>query len=180
MVLNALDPWVRIQILVQCQLEHRAGSVPRNDDCAREEVHPDLVPPLTVRGDHLVLVGNPVPVPPEEGRGIVDAKDIDVLDFEPGVLDLRHDPRERARSISCGEDPTVDIESPICGNTKLVCVPRGNTIRGLAKQGPRIASWDGNPRPGTRRCHCRPRDRKPVARMHHNGGHRHAIRVSSI
>ena len=174
MVPDALDPWVRVQILVQCQLEHRPGSVPRNDDCARDEVHPDLVPPLSVRSDHLVLVGNPVPVPPEEGRGVVDAEDVDVLDFKPDVLDLRYDPRERARSITCGEDPTVDIESPTCDNAGLVRVLRGNMFRRLARQDPQIASWGGNPRPGTRRCRCRPRDRKPDARMHHNGGHQHA------
>ena len=95
MVLDAFNPRIGIQVLVQRQLEHRTPSVSCDDDRASEEVHPDPVPPLSVRRYHSVLVGYPVIVPPEECGGVMNAKNVSVLHFEPSVFDLSHDPRER-------------------------------------------------------------------------------------
>lgn len=112
MVLHTLNSRVRIQILMQRQLEHRTPPVPRNDNRAHEEVCPNPVPLLSVRFDHVVLVGDPVIVPPEESSGVMDAEDVDVLDFEPSTFDLGYDPRESARGVSTGEDPSVHVETP--------------------------------------------------------------------
>lgn len=45
--------------------------------------------PLAILGDDLVLVGNPVLVPSVNGGRVVDAQDIDRLDFKVGVFKLR-------------------------------------------------------------------------------------------
>ena len=177
MVLDPLDPRIRVQILMQRQLEYRTPSVPRDDDRAGEEIHPNPVPLLSVRFDHPGLIGHPVPVPPEESGGVVDAQDIDVLHLESGVFDLGDDPRETARGICSGEDPTVHVETPAGCDTKGQFVPmRRNRAfcKWLTKRDPRIASWGGTLRLGIRKCHYRLRGHKPDARKQHSGEHRHA------
>ena len=81
---------------MQRQLEDGTPSVPGDDYGAGEEIDPNPVPLLAVGIDDPGLVGHPVGVPAEESGGVMDAEDVDVLDFEPGVFDLGGDPGERA------------------------------------------------------------------------------------
>lgn len=64
------------------------GDVPRCDYRVGQEEDPNSVPPLTVLGDNLVLVANPVQVPPVQSSRVVDSENIDTPDLEVGVLEL--------------------------------------------------------------------------------------------
>ena len=85
---NSLHPRVRVQVLVQRDLEQARAPLPARNDAPREEEGPDAEPALAVLGEHLLLVRQPVLVPAPEGRGVVATEDVDGLDFEAwrGVL----------------------------------------------------------------------------------------------
>jgi len=53
-----------------------------------QKVDPDSVGPLAVLGDGLLLVANPVQVPPVDSGRIMDSKDVDGPDFKVGVFEL--------------------------------------------------------------------------------------------
>ena len=81
---HTLNPRVRVQTLMRRQLEHRTPSVPRNR--AHEEIRPTPVPPLSVRFDLFVFVGDPAIVPLEESSGVMEpGMYVGGLDSEPGV-----------------------------------------------------------------------------------------------
>lgn len=130
---DAKNTRVRVQVLVQRQLEHRRATMavieiwliseshmlhagwsnaPSNEDRVRKEEDPDAVPPLAVRLEDLLLVGHPVLVPAEDSCRVVDTKHIDVLDFEASGLDLADNPTKRARRIRTREDVLVHEETP--------------------------------------------------------------------
>lgn len=86
--------------------------VPRDDGGICKEEDPDAVPALAVRLEDLVLVGDPVEVPPVERGRVMNAEDINVLDLEASRLQLVDDPAEGARGISAGEDIFVHEKTP--------------------------------------------------------------------
>lgn len=174
---DILDSVVRVQVLVQRDLEHRGTSLSRSDDGRSEEVEPDLVdethddesvsgvrvgarekergrqenaysvPTFTVLGENLVLVHDPVLVPTVKSsrvcyekpsslsvfrscpgtqittglgkvrgrfrvRHTVYTENINVRDFEPGLLETTDNPVESARSVSSRENVLVHEQSP--------------------------------------------------------------------
>ena len=112
MVLNALNPMVRVQVLVQRNLEDRCATLSAGDSGRGQEVVPGPEPLLTVLGQNLLLVSEPVLVPAVEGGRVVDTEDVDVFDFETGGLELGDDPAERARGVGTGEDVFVHEKTP--------------------------------------------------------------------
>jgi hypothetical protein len=56
MVWHTHDSVVRIQVLVQRELEHARTPIAAGDDRSREEEHPDTVPAVAVLGDDGLLV----------------------------------------------------------------------------------------------------------------------------
>jgi hypothetical protein len=57
-------------------------------DRVGEEEDPDPVPPLSVLGNDLVLVADPVQVPPMDRGRVVHAKNVDASNLEVGVFKL--------------------------------------------------------------------------------------------
>lgn len=64
------------------------SEIPNSHDRVGQKVDPDPVPPDAVLLDDLILVGNPVEVPPVESSRVVDAKHVDRLDFKVGSFEL--------------------------------------------------------------------------------------------
>jgi hypothetical protein len=77
-----------IRVSLRYPRQSMQGDVPRCDDRVGQEEDPDSVPPLTVLGDNLVLVANPVQVPPVQSSRVVNSEDIDTPDLEIGVFEL--------------------------------------------------------------------------------------------
>lgn len=57
-------------------------------DRVGEEEDPDPVPPLSVLGNDLVLIADPVQVPPMNRGRVVHAKNVDASNLEVGVFKL--------------------------------------------------------------------------------------------
>lgn len=129
MVLHIVDAVVRVQVLVQSNLENGSrslsvghGSVserivkrvdlPAGNGSRRQEVRPSPEPFLAVLGENVVLVAEPVLVPPPESGRVVNAEDVNVLDLEPCVFHCLEVPVQRARSISAREHIFVHEETP--------------------------------------------------------------------
>lgn len=87
--------------------------LPGDDSSPSKEEHPNTVPPLAISFQDLLLVRDPVLVPTEDGSTIVDAENIDVLDFKTGRLKLLDDPAERAGSIGTRENVFVHEKTPV-------------------------------------------------------------------
>ena len=73
---------------------------------------PDPEPPFAVLLSHLILVTDPILVPPEDGSRVVDTKDVNILYFETSCLELGNDPAKRAGSIGAREDVFIHEEAP--------------------------------------------------------------------
>lgn len=73
---HALDALERVEILVERDLEDGRAALTRGDGGRGEEVGPDAEPAVAVLGQDLLLVGDPVLVPPEDGGRVVDAEDL--------------------------------------------------------------------------------------------------------
>jgi hypothetical protein len=69
---------------------------PADDGRICQEEDPDPVPSLAILEDDLLLVANPVEVPSVDSGGVVDPKDIDVLDLEASTFQLIDNPAQRA------------------------------------------------------------------------------------
>ena len=95
-----------------CQPGDGIVNLPGDDGGPREEEDPDAVPAFSVRCNDFVLVRDPVLVPAIDSSGVVNAKDVDALDFEAGGLDLVDDPAKRAGSVGSREDVFVHEETP--------------------------------------------------------------------
>jgi len=54
----------------------------------RKEKHPDPIPSFTISFDHTVLVGEPILVPAIDSSRVVNAEDVNVLDFEASTFKL--------------------------------------------------------------------------------------------
>ena len=96
-----------VQVLVAGDLEDRRASLASDNDGVGKEVRPDTEPPDAVLGHNLLLVREPVEVPPVDGGRVVDAEDVDRLDLKVGRLELRDDPSEGERGVRTGEDVLV-------------------------------------------------------------------------
>jgi hypothetical protein len=112
MVRHTHDPMVRIQVLVQRELEHTGTATAADDDRPREEEHPDAVPAFAVLGNDRLPVRHPVLVPPVDRCAVVYAEDVDVLHLEADGFELVDDPAERAGGVGTGEDVFVHEETP--------------------------------------------------------------------
>lgn len=87
-VLDALDTMVRVQVLVKRDLEDGGTTLATDDDAVGEEEDPNPVPLLAVGLDDVLLIANPVLVPPVDSGGVVDAKDVNILNLETSALKL--------------------------------------------------------------------------------------------
>ena len=99
MVLNTLDTMIRVQVLVQGNLEDRCATLSTSDSRRSQEVVPGPEPLFTVLGENLVLVAEPVLVPAVESSAVVHTEDVDVLDFKASGFKLADDPSERAGGV---------------------------------------------------------------------------------
>ena len=70
------------------------------------------VPSLSVLGSDLVLVCEPVTVPPPEGSRVVYTNCVDHLDFKASGLESVDNESERSRSVSTWEDILVHEKTP--------------------------------------------------------------------
>ena len=149
---DAEDARVRVQVLVERELEDRRPALPINtkgtqivsqhartgrmlhvpsdDGRIREEEDPDPIPALAVRLDHFLPVPDPVLVPPPDCRRVVHTEHVDVLHLEPGRLDLGHDPPERARRVRAREDVLVHEQAP----DEVLVLPRRAEARDLEQE----------------------------------------------
>lgn len=102
-----------IDILDQRDLEASGTALAGDDGGIGEEVLPDTVPPDTILGLDLVLVGEPIAVPsPQSGR-VVDADSIDALDLEAGAFKRVDNEAQGSRGIGAGEDIFVHEQTPL-------------------------------------------------------------------
>jgi hypothetical protein len=69
-------------------------------------------PAVAVLGLDLVLVAEPVAVPPPQSSRVVDADGVDHLDLEAGTLESVDDEAEGSRGVGAGEDVFVHEETP--------------------------------------------------------------------
>ena len=106
----------------------RGCDEPGNDSGPSQKEHPYAVPALPIGSDDLVFVGHPVLVPAPDGSGIVDTKNVDILDLKAIILELKssqqydtsertganlaNDPVQSARGISTREDIFVHEQAP--------------------------------------------------------------------
>lgn len=90
MTFDTLNAMEGIQVFVKRNLEDRGTTLSADDDTVRKEERPDPIPPLAVSLDDSLLIANPVLVPAIDGGRIVNTKDVNVLDFKAGTLEL-HD-----------------------------------------------------------------------------------------
>lgn len=110
--MDTLDAVDGIEVLDQDNLEARGGSLARGNGGNGQEVLPDAVPADPVLGDNLLLVADPVAVPPPQSGRVVDADCVDALDFETGAFKLVDDPAQRRGGVGTGEDVLVHEETP--------------------------------------------------------------------
>ena len=88
MVPHTVDPMVRIQIFMKCELEDRCTPLSTDNHTIRQEKHPDPVPSFTVGFDHVVLVVDPVLVPAIDSGRVVNAEDVNILNFKASAFEL--------------------------------------------------------------------------------------------
>ena len=62
--------------------------MPARDNAIRKEEWPDSEPSVTVLGNDIVLVTDPVFVPTVDGSRVMDTKNVNILDFEASSLEL--------------------------------------------------------------------------------------------
>ena len=124
-------PWLQRRHFFSCaQAAINQIYIPRDDGRVRKEEDPDAVPTLAVDLDHLVLVADPVPVPAPDGRRVVHAEDIDILNLEASCLHLVDDPAEGTRGVRTGEDVLVHEEAP----NEILILPRGTDTGDLENE----------------------------------------------
>jgi hypothetical protein len=109
---NAIDTVHGIEVLNAGDLEAGGGTLARSDRGVGKEVLPDTEPAGAVLGVDLVLVAQPVAVPPPESGGVVNTDSISHLDLEAGTLEGVDDEAEGSRSVSTGEDVFVHEQTP--------------------------------------------------------------------
>lgn len=85
---DALNSVISIQVLVHGDLEDRGRPLTSGNDRVGQKVDPNSVPSFAILGNDLVLVGQPVEVPPVNGGRVVDTEDVDAPDLKVGVLEL--------------------------------------------------------------------------------------------
>ena len=88
MVPHTVDPMIRIQIFMKRKLEDGGTPLSTNNHTIRQEKYPDPIPSFTVRFDHVVLVIDPVLVPAIDSGRVVNAEDVNILDFEASAFEL--------------------------------------------------------------------------------------------
>jgi hypothetical protein len=86
------DARISIEVLVQRELEDGRATVASNKDRPSEEEGPDSVPPLAILRNYLLTIGEPVIIPVKYCSRIVHAKDVHILDFEPGCFKVLYHP----------------------------------------------------------------------------------------
>lgn len=87
-VLDTIDTVICIQVLVEGNLEDGGTPLTANNGAVGKEEDPDSVPLLSIGFDNVLLVADPVQVPPVDGSGVVDTEDIDVLNFKTSPFEL--------------------------------------------------------------------------------------------
>lgn len=58
--------------------------LPAANNTPSKEKGPDSVPPVAIGRDNLIMMRDPVLIPPLNGGRVVDTEDINILDFEVG------------------------------------------------------------------------------------------------
>lgn len=101
-----------VEVLVKSDLENGRRSLASNNHAVGEEVRPDAVPAGAVLGGHLVLVGDPVLVPPVDGGRVVNTENIGRLDLKARALELVDNPAEVEGRVRTGEHILVHENAP--------------------------------------------------------------------
>lgn len=70
------------------------------------------VPSLSILGDDLVLVADPVAIPSPQGSRVVNTDSVETLDFKTGTFQLIDDESERSASVGTREDVLVHEQTP--------------------------------------------------------------------
>ena len=109
---DTIDTVDGIEVFDAGDLEASGGTLAGRDRGIGKEVLPDAEPASTILGVDLVLVAEPVAVPPPEGGGVVNTNSIDHLDLETSTLKSVDDEAQRSRSVGTGEDVFVHEQTP--------------------------------------------------------------------
>ena len=91
-VWHAEDAMISVKVLVQRELENRRAAMAGNNNRPSKEEGPGAEPALTILGNYLFTVGEPVVIPVEDRGRIVDAKDVYILYFKASCLEVAYDP----------------------------------------------------------------------------------------
>lgn len=130
-ILDTFNPVICVQVLVEGDLEYGSTPLTADDGAVGKEEDPDSVPLLAVGFDYILLVFDPVLIPPVDSSGVVNAEDINVFDFKTCPFQLwivshvcsvfvikmtclADDPTKRTGSIRTREDVLVHEEAPKC------------------------------------------------------------------
>ena len=62
--------------------------IPASDGAIRKEEDPDPVPPIPILGNDILLVAHPVLVPAVDCSGVVNTKNVNVLDLKTSTFQL--------------------------------------------------------------------------------------------
>lgn len=128
LVVDSVDTVDSVEVLDAGDLEASGGTLARGDRGVGKEVLPDAEPASTVLGVDLVLVAEPVTVPPPEGGGVVDTDGVGHLDLETSTLEGVDDKAERSRGVGTGEDVFVHEQTP--GEVlKLPCLAKTSDLQ---------------------------------------------------
>ncbi len=87
-ILDTLNTVIRVQVLMKSNLEDGGASLTADDSAVGEEEDPDSVPLLSVGLDHVLLIVDPVHIPPVDGCRVMNTKDINVFDFKTSTFKL--------------------------------------------------------------------------------------------
>jgi len=88
MVPHTVDSMVGIQIFMKRKLEDGCTPLSADNHTIRKEKHPDPIPSFAVGFDHVVLVIDPVLVPAIDSGRVVNAEDVNILNFKASTFEL--------------------------------------------------------------------------------------------
>jgi len=109
---DTVDTVNGVEVLDAGNLEAGGGTLTGGNRGVGKEVLPDAVPAGTVLSVDLILVAEPVAVPPPKGSRVVDTDCVGHLDLEAGTLKSVDNEAQRSRGVGTGEDVLVHEETP--------------------------------------------------------------------
>lgn len=125
---DTIDTVDSVEVLHAGNLEASGGTLAGSDRGVSKEVLPDAVPAGTVLGVNLVLVAQPITVPPPESSRIVNANRVDHLDLETSTFKSVDDETKGSGCVCAREDVLVHEQTP-SEVLKLPCLAKTSDLQ---------------------------------------------------